>query len=185
MQNFKLKVESVNQFLERFVAEGDLKVKRATSVKVGIVFLLLYVVLASPMVYFKVKFMPFLVSILALFSLTTSYLIPTIYRIQVEKPVLTNTQTLLREEDDAHMNLDFGKPYESVELDKNGKVMQNYFNQYKGQRKGGKKKKDQGGNACKKTCVLILNFTLVSFIVCCYGLIVFNFIYHVVKPYID
>lgn len=169
--------------LENFFAGGDLKVKRVTSVKVGISILLLYIVLASPMVFFKVKFVQFLVSLLAIFSLTSSYLIPTLYKLKIEKP-FTGKNTKPLADDDAQVDLDFGAPEQSVELGKHGKVMQNYFKPY--QREGRRRPTARHGpSCCRKLMSAVLNSLLIGFIVCCYGLIVFNFCYHVVKPYLD
>lgn len=148
--------------------------------------LLMYVLFASPMVYFKIKVIPFLISILALFSLTTSYLLPTLYKIKAEKSVTIQKQSLLREEFEPgdNINLDFGKPEQSVELGKKEKVMENYFKQYQGERS--KKKRNHGEEkGCSQTFVQILNIVLLGLIACCYCLIVFNFAYHTVKPYVD
>lgn len=184
IQNFKLKVRFYHQFLERFFAEGDKKVKRATSVKVGISILFLYVLLASPMVYFKIKFVQFLISMLALFSLTTSYLLPTLYKIKLDKPVKVERTSLMREDDEDNVDLDFGKPEQTAELGRKANVMQNYFKQY--QKEGQKRNKIKSDQStCAKTTLLILNFSLIGVIVCCYCLIVFNFAYHTVKPYVD
>lgn len=170
--------------MERFVAEGDLHVKKVTSVKVGVGVLVFYAILTAVMVYFKVKFVMFLVSIMALLSLTTSYLIPTLYKIYTEKPAVQEDNQAVN--DDLNMDLEFGDPKETIKLDKQGKMMQEYFTEYdKEGGKGTKRRRRQRVSPAGSLLRKMLNFTLIVVILCFYGLIIFNIAYHIVKPYID
>lgn len=158
-------------------------VKKITSIKVGVGVFVVYAILTAVMVYFKIKFVMFLVSILALLSLTTSYFIPTLYKIYSRRPVEPKGNQGANE--DMNIDLDYGDPLASVKLDKQDKMMQDYFTDYKGNKKRTRMTKANKSNGLSSLLRVVLNFTLIVVIIGFYGLIIFNLAYHIVKPYID
>lgn len=135
------------------------------------------------MVYFNLKIIPFLMSILAFFSLTTSYLIPTLYKLRVSKgrstQELQDSQLKQTLNEDVQVDVDFkGRRDE----EQKHQLLQDYFAQNGGaaqQQTAGKRK--EGPSRVTALASLVVNSTLVLLFVGLYGLLAYNFVYNTVE----
>lgn len=83
------------------------------------------------------------------------------------------------------MDLDFGERVESVQLGKQDKMMQHYFKEYKREGNGKRNNKKSNENSKSKMVRKMMNFLIILLILAFYALIVFNFSYHIIKPYLN
>ncbi len=179
---------SFTKLLSRYVAGGDLHVTKRSSTIMGIVLLLVYVIITATMVYFEVNAIMVLFSILAFFSLTTSYVIPTVYKLRKSrtKPKTVPVSSIGKSvASDINIDFDFkGRVPEDQKAD----ILKDYFaNQYKEQDSKQKNKglelKLKKTKSNRNVGTLLLDFILIALFAGMYGLIIFNFIYHTVKQF--
>lgn len=148
----------------------------------GITILGLFSIGSGLMVYFDLKIIPFLLSILAFFSLTTSYLIPMVYKLRVSRgkssQELHDSQLKQTLNEDVQVDVDFkGRRDE----DHHNQILQDYFAQHGtvGQRGAGKPKEQP--SKILSLIGLVVNTCLVLLFVALYGLLAYNFIYNTIK----
>ena len=147
--------------------------------------LLFYIGVSGALIYFKFSFMKYLISILAFFSLTVSYLVPIIYTIRRNKTLKTKNKTSLMVgitiHSDVNVDMDL-KGTQKLSDEHRNKIMEDYFathanNNDQSSSKGRTKSKNDAG----KMIGGFINFLLILVFVTLYGLIIYNFAYHTIK----
>ena len=163
------------------MADGDLHVTRKKSTIVGLLILLFYLAISAVLIYFKFSFMKFLLSILAFFSLTVSYLIPTVYKFRLRKAGLQGKKSLLAGmtiQSDIGIDLDL-KGTHKMSVEHKNKIMEDYFAAHRDPQD------QQRGSSTKKSpshfMSDLISFLLIVLFLGFYVLIVYNFVYHILK----
>jgi hypothetical protein len=143
--------------------------------------LLFYLAISAVLIYFKFSFMKFLLSILAFFSLTVSYLIPTVYKIRLRKAGLHGKKSLLAGmtiQSDIGIDLDL-KGTHKISVEHKNKIMEDYFAAHRDPQEH-----PEASNTKKTPSHLLsdlISFMLVVIFLGFYVLIVYNFVYHILK----
>jgi hypothetical protein len=156
-------------------------VTRKKSTIVGLLILLFYLAISAVLIYFKFSFMKFLLSILAFFSLTVSYLMPTIYKIRLRKAGLQGKKSLLPGmtiQSDIGIDLDL-KGTHKMSVEHKNKIMEDYFAAHRDPQ-------DQPRSSNTKSTTShifsdLMSFLLVVLFLGFYVLIFYNFVYHILK----
>ena len=173
---------SLTQFLRQFVAGGDLHVSKKSSVITGITILGLFSAISGLMVYFDLKIVPFLLSILAFFSLTTSYLIPMLHKLSQNRSKdaqdMKDSQLKQTLNEDVQVDVDFK---EKRDEEQKNQILQDYFAQQGTNRSNDGKKHKEEGSKILRVFGLVVNSFLVLLFIGMYGLLAYNFIYNTIK----
>ena len=147
---------------------------------VGLLILLFYLAISAVLIYFKFSFMKFLLSILAFFSLTVSYLIPTVYKMRLGKTGLHGKKSLLAGmtiQSDIGIDLDL-KGTHKMSVEHKNKIMEDYFAAHRDQEQPRTSRPRQSRSHFLSD---LLSIFLVLLFLGFYVLILYNFVYHTLK----
>jgi hypothetical protein len=157
-------------------------VTKKSSAITGITILGLFSGVSGLMIYFNLKIIPFLLSILAFFSLTSSYLIPMVYKLSVNKgknsQELKDSQLKQTLNEDVQVDVDFK---DRGDEEQKNQILQDYFAQNGNSKQfSGEKSKPQPSKVLALMRHLINSFLILLF-VGMYGLLGYNFIYNTIE----
>lgn len=155
---------------------------KKSSVITGITILGLFSAISGLMVYFDLKIVPFLLSILAFFSLTTSYLIPMLHKLSQNRSKdaqdMKDSQLKQTLNEDVQVDVDFK---EKRDEEQKNQILQDYFAQQGTNRSNDGKKHKEEGSKILRVFGLVVNSFLVLLFIGMYGLLAYNFIYNTIK----
>ena len=170
-------------------AEGDLHVTKRSARIVGLSILFLFGCSSGALVYFKLRSMIFVFSVLAFFSLTASYLIPAIYKIKRSQETIHIQASNSAGAGGASRQFQSVKTDLGLDVDFKGKqneqsknqLLADYFEEHGVKQEEKVYQPPQIKKGITKLCQLIFNLILIAIFLSFYALIGYNFAFNIVK----